>query len=211
MKISELFYSIQGESTHAGRPCVFIRTTGCHLRCEWCDTAYAFYDGEEMPVEAILERVRGYGCPLVELTGGEPLLQRETPMLVTRLLDDGYTVLVETSGSLDIRILDPRVIVIMDIKCPGSGMTKMVRWDNLDALKPTDEIKFVIKDRPDYEWAATIVTRHDLGRRGPVLFSPVFGVLESHTLAKWLLDDRLPVRLQLQQHKYIWEPQTRGV
>lgn len=210
MKISELFYSIQGESTYAGRPCVFIRTTGCHLRCEWCDTAYAFYDGEEMTVDAILERVRNYGCPLVELTGGEPLLQRETPMLVTRLLDEGYTVLVETSGSLDIRILDPRAIVIMDIKCPGSGMTKAMRWDNLEALKPMDEIKFVIKDRPDYEWAATIVTRHDLGRC-PVLFSPVFGVLESHTLAKWLLDDRLPVRLQLQQHKYIWEPQTRGV
>lgn len=211
MKITELFHSIQGESTHAGRPCVFIRTTGCHLRCEWCDTAYAFYEGEEMTLDAVMERVRAFGCPLVELTGGEPLLQRETPMLVSRLLNEGHTVLVETSGSLDIRILDPRAIVIMDIKCPGSGMTKSMRWDNLDALKPTDEVKFVIKDRADYDWAASIVTRHALDRRCPVLFAPVFDELEPRRLAEWLLADRLPVRLQLQQHKYVWEPSTRGV
>jgi 7-carboxy-7-deazaguanine synthase len=211
MKINELFYSIQGESTYAGRPCVFIRTTGCHLRCEWCDTAHAFYEGEEMALDAVIEQVRAYGCPLVELTGGEPLLQRETPMLVTRLLNDGYTVLVETSGSLDIRLLDPRAIVIMDIKCPGSGMTQAMRWENLDALKPIDEIKFVIKERADYDWAVSIVARHQLDRRGPVLFSPVFGVLDPQILAGWLLADRLPARLQLQQHKYIWEPETRGV
>jgi len=211
MKINELFYSIQGESTYAGRPCVFIRTTGCHLRCEWCDTAHAFYEGEEMGLDAVIEQVRAYGCPLVELTGGEPLLQRETPMLVTRLLNEGYTVLVETSGSLDIRLLDPRAIVIMDIKCPGSGMTQAMRWDNLDALKPIDEIKFVIQDRADYDWAASIVARHQLDRRCPILFSPVFGVLDPQLLAGWLLADRLPARLQLQQHKYIWEPDTRGV
>jgi 7-carboxy-7-deazaguanine synthase len=138
-------------------------------------------------------------------------LQRETPMLVTRLLNDGYTVLVETSGSLDIRLLDPRAIVIMDIKCPGSGMTQAMRWDNLAALKPIDEIKFVIKERADYDWAVSIVARHQLDRRGPVLFSPVFGVLDPQILAGWLLADRLPARLQLQQHKYIWEPETRGV
>jgi 7-carboxy-7-deazaguanine synthase len=211
MKINELFYSIQGESTYAGRPCVFIRTTGCHLRCEWCDTAHAFYEGEEMTLDAVIEQVRAYGCPLVELTGGEPLLQRETPMLVTRLLNDGYTVLVETSGSLDIRLLDPRAIVIMDIKCPGSGMTQAMRWENLDALKPIDEIKFVIKERADYDWAASIVARHQLDRRCPILFSPVFGELDPRILAGWLLADRLPARLQLQQHKYIWEPDTRGV
>jgi 7-carboxy-7-deazaguanine synthase len=211
MKINELFYSIQGESTYAGRPCVFIRTTGCHLRCEWCDTAHAFYEGEEMALDAVIEQVRAYGCPLVELTGGEPLLQRETPMLVTRLLNDGYTVLVETSGSLDIRLLDPRAIVIMDIKCPGSGMTQAMRWENLDALKPIDEIKFVIKERADYDWAASIVARHQLDRRCPILFSPVFGELDPRILAGWLLADRLPARLQLQQHKYIWEPDTRGV
>jgi 7-carboxy-7-deazaguanine synthase len=147
----------------------------------------------------------------VELTGGEPLLQRETPQLVARLLNDGYTVLVETSGSLDIRILDPRATVIMDLKCPGSGMTRSMRWDNLDALKPTDEIKFVIKDRADYDWAVSIVTQHQLDRRCPVLFAPVFDELEPRRLAEWLLADRLPVRLQLQQHKYVWEPSTRGV
>jgi 7-carboxy-7-deazaguanine synthase len=211
MKINELFYSIQGESTYAGRPCVFVRTTGCHLRCDWCDTAHAFYEGEEMALDAILEQVRAYGCPLVELTGGEPLLQRETPLLVTRLLDEGYTVLVETSGSLDIRLLDPRAIVIMDVKCPGSGMTRAMRWENLDALKPTDEVKFVIKDRADYDWAVSIMARHHLDRRCPVLFSPVFGELDPQHLAGWLLADRLPVRLQLQQHKYIWEPERRGV
>ena len=211
MNVNEIFYSIQGESTYAGQPCLFIRTTGCHLRCDWCDTAYAFYDGEDQSLDAILDRVRQVGCPLVELTGGEPLLQPETPALVARLLDEGFTVLVETSGSLDIRILDPRAIVIMDIKCPGSGMTGPMRWDNLDALKPTDEIKFVINDRRDYEWAVSIMNRHALDRRCPVLFAPVFGVLEPQTLAGWLLTDRLPVRLQLQQHKYIWEPETRGV
>jgi 7-carboxy-7-deazaguanine synthase len=211
MHINELFHSIQGESTYAGRPCFFIRTAGCHLRCEWCDTAYAFYEGEEMTLDAILARVRAASCPLVELTGGEPLLQRETPQLVARLLNDGYTVLVETSGSLDIRILDPRAVVIMDLKCPGSGMTPSMRWENLDALKPTDEIKFVIKDRADYDWAASIMTQHALDRRCPVLFAPVFGELDPQTLAGWLLADRLPARLQLQQHKYIWEPETRGV
>lgn len=211
MKINELFYSIQGESTHAGRPCVFIRTSGCHLRCEWCDTAHAFYEGVDVTLDAVMERVRSFGCPLVELTGGEPLLQRETPMLVTQLLNEGYTVLVETSGSLDIRVLDPRTIVIMDIKCPGSGMTDAMRWDNLEALKPTDEVKFVIKDRADYEWATELTKRHHLDRRCPVLFAPVFGVLDPEQLAGWLLTDRLPARLQLQQHKYIWEPNTRGV
>ncbi len=211
MKINELFYSIQGESTHAGRPCVFIRTSGCHLRCEWCDTAHAFYEGVEVTLDAVMERVRSFGCPLVELTGGEPLLQRETPMLVTELLNEGYTVLVETSGSLDIRVLDPRTIVIMDIKCPGSGMTDAMRWDNLEALKPTDEVKFVIKNRADYEWATELTKRHHLDRRCPVLFAPVFGVLDPEQLAGWLLADRLPARLQLQQHKYIWEPNTRGV
>jgi 7-carboxy-7-deazaguanine synthase len=211
MKINEIFKSIQGESTFAGLPCVFIRTTGCNLRCRWCDTSYAFYDGTEMDLESILQRVRDYRCDLIELTGGEPLVQKETPLLIKKLLDEGYRVLIETGGSLDIGVLDPRATVIMDIKCPGSDMTHAMRWENLQQLKPADEVKFVIADRTDYLWAKTIVERHALADRHSVLFSPVFGMMEPRQLAAWILEDALKVQLQLQIHKYIWEPETRGV
>jgi 7-carboxy-7-deazaguanine synthase len=211
MKINEVYKSIQGESSYAGRPCVFIRTTYCNLRCAWCDTAYAFYEGTEKTLEEILKTVRGYDCRLVELTGGEPLLQKETPELVSRLLDEGYTVLIETSGSLDISILDPRSVVIMDIKCPGSGMSDQMRWENIASLKPSDEVKFVIKNREDYLWAAEVLRRHRLDRRCTVLFSPVFGEQDPRLLADWIVADGLPVKLQLQLHKYIWDPQARGV
>jgi len=211
MKINEIFKSIQGESTYAGQPCVFIRTTGCNLRCQWCDTAHAFYEGTEMDLDAILQQVQDYRCDLIELTGGEPLLQKETPALIQRLLDQGYRVLIETGGSLDIGVLDPRTVVIMDLKCPGSGMTDEMRWENLDLLKPADEIKFVIGDRTDYLWAKGVVERHALTDRHPVLFAPVFGTMEPRQLAAWILEDGLKMQLQLQLHKYIWDPEKRGV
>ncbi|MBI3609414.1 MAG: radical SAM protein [Nitrospirae bacterium] len=211
MKINEIYKSIQGESSYAGQPCVFIRTAGCNLRCDWCDTTYAFYDGREMSVEAVLALVETHACRLVELTGGEPLLQKEAPLLVARLSDAGYTVLVETSGSLDIRSLDPRAVVIMDIKCPGSRMSGAMRWENIPVLKPTDQVKFVIKDRADYDWAVEILERYPLLTRRVALFSPVFGAMDPRLLADWILEDGLSVRLQLQLHKYIWHPEARGV
>jgi len=164
-----------------------------------------------MTVEEVLDRVKGYPCRLVELTGGEPLLQEEVYPLMGRLLEENYEVLIETSGSLDIRRLDPRVHIIMDIKCPGSGMSQWIRWENIQALTSRDEIKFVVRDRKDYEWAVGIVQRYNLAGRCPLLFSPVFGELEPHQLAQWILQDGLQARLQLQIHKYIWDPQIRGV
>lgn len=211
MRITEIFYSIQGESTHAGRPCVFVRLTGCPLRCTWCDTAYAFYGGTERSLENILDDVEQYGCRLVEITGGEPLAQPEVHSLVTALADRGYTVLIETSGAIDLAPVDRRAIVIMDLKCPGSGMADRNRWANLPLLKPTDEIKFVIKDRADYDWAVATVKEHRLADRHTVLFSPVFGEMDPQALAEWILADRLSVRYQLQLHKHIWDPATRGV
>lgn len=211
MKINEIYKSIQGESTYAGRPCVFIRTTGCNLRCEWCDTPHAFEEGREMTVDTILAQVGSYSCRLVELTGGEPLLQKEAPVLVTKLLDGGYTVLIETSGSLDIRPMDPRSVIVMDIKCPGSGMAGAMRWDNIPSLKPSDQVKFVIKDRTDYDWAIEVLERYPLLNQRVVLFSPVFGTMDPRLLAEWILEDGLPVHLQLQLHKYIWHPEARGV
>jgi 7-carboxy-7-deazaguanine synthase len=211
MRITEIYKSIQGESTYAGRPCVFIRTTGCNLRCTWCDSTFTFYGGQEMSLDEILGQVRGYHCKLIELTGGEPLLQKEAKALVHRLLDEGHTVLIETSGSLDIRGVDARAVLIMDIKCPGSGMTEAMRWENIEALKPTDQVKFVIKDRQDYLWAVEVLNRYQLPRRFTVLFSPVFGVMDPKQLAEWVLEDGLAVQLQLQLHKYIWHPEARGV
>lgn len=211
MKINEIYKSIQGESTFAGQPCVFIRTTGCNLRCEWCDTTHAFYEGREMAIEAILAWVEASGCRLVELTGGEPLLQKDTPMLATKLLDAGCTVLIETSGSLDIRSLDPRAIVIMDIKCPGSGMSDAMRWENIEALHSKDQVKFVIKDRTDYDWAVEILEKYPAINQCAVLFAPVFGALEPRHLADWILEDGRAVHFQLQIHKYIWHPEARGV
>jgi 7-carboxy-7-deazaguanine synthase len=211
VKINEIYASIQGESTYAGLPCVFIRTTGCNLRCWWCDTSYAFYEGTEWALPDLLAKVRSFGVPLVELTGGEPLIQPEIIPLTASLLDSGFRVLIETGGSLPIDGLDPRAVVIMDIKCPGSGMDHTMCWANLEHLKSVDEVKFVIRDRADYLYAADIVRRHALDRRCALLFSPVFGELEPRRMAEWILADGLPVRLQLQQHKIIWEPTARGV
>ena len=211
LQITEIFHSIQGESTHAGQPCVFVRLTGCPLRCTWCDTEYAFYGGTTMTIEAILEQVRSYGCPLVEVTGGEPLHQPGSLVLLTQLCSAGFQVMLETSGACDISKVDNRVCIILDVKCPGSEMTDRMRWDNLKQLSAKDEAKFVLKDRSDYEWARDIVRQHALTDRCPVLFSPVFGGLDLQPLSEWILQDRLPVRLQIQLHKVIWDPQTRGV
>ena len=211
MNITEIYKSVQGESTYAGRPCVFVRTTGCNLRCTWCDSTFSFYGGKEVSVEDVLNRVRAYECRLIELTGGEPLLQKESLHLVQSLLDEGFTVLVETSGSLDIRVLDRRAVIIMDIKCPGSGMSETVRWDNLDFLKPSDQVKFVIKDRQDFLWGKEVLKRYDLSDRLTVLFSPVYGEMDPKLLTEWILEDGLQVRLQLQIHKYIWHPESRRV
>jgi len=211
MRITEIFYSIQGESSFAGRPCAFVRLTGCPLRCTWCDSEYTFYGGTEMALDDVLARVRSYGCRLVEVTGGEPLHQPEAFTLIERLCSDGYEVLVETSGAIDISPVDPRAHIIMDVKCPGSGMMDRMDWKNLDRIAGKDEIKFVVKDRADYEFARTMIERHSLAERGPVLFSPSFGELDPRQLSEWVLADKLPVRVQLQLHKFIWDPQTRGV
>ena len=211
MKVTEIFHSIQGESTYAGQPCLFIRLTGCPLRCTWCDTAYAFYGGRDLTIEEIVEEVRRFDCPLVEVTGGEPLSQSATLGLLTRLCDDGFEVLLETSGAIDTAGVDERVHVILDVKCPGSGMADRMHWPNLQRLSSHDEAKFVIKDRADYEWARDLVCREELSTRCTVLFSPVFGDGEVRQLAEWVLADKLPVRFQLQLHKYIWTPDMRGV
>jgi 7-carboxy-7-deazaguanine synthase len=212
LRVNEIFYSIQGESTWAGRPCVFARLTGCNLRCVWCDTEYAFHEGHHMSIDEIVERIRGFRCKLVEVTGGEPLLQKGVYALFDALLAEDYTVLVETSGERDLSGVDSRVIKIMDLKCPGSGESDRNRWSNLDHLTARDEVKFVIADRCDYEWARGVIHTRDIPARvNAVLLSPVFGRLEPASLASWILEDRLPVRMQLQMHKHIWPPDTRGV
>lgn len=211
LRVTEIFHSIQGESTYAGRPCVFIRLTGCPLRCTWCDTAYAFYGGRDVRMDEIVAQVRAFGCPLVEVTGGEPLSQPDSLALLSRLCDEEFEVLLETSGAIDTAEVDRRVHVILDVKCPGSGMTDRMHWPNLDRLSSQDEAKFVIKDRGDYEWARKVVRGRDLPARCTVLFSPVFGDADPRQLAEWVLADKLPVRFQLQMHKYIWAPDLRGV
>jgi 7-carboxy-7-deazaguanine synthase len=212
LTINEIFHSIQGESTHAGRPCVFVRLTACDLRCSWCDTTYAFHEGHKMSVDEVLQRVDAYGCDVVEITGGEPLLQKDVYPLMRQLLDGGRTVMLETGGHLSVEEVPEGVIRVIDVKCPGSGESARNHWENLDRLRPTDEIKFVVCDRADYEYAREIVERRRLlGRCGAVLFSPVHGVLDAKALAAWVLEDRLPVRVQLQIHKFIWDATTRGV
>ncbi len=211
MRVTEIFHSIQGESSYAGQPCVFVRLTGCPLRCTWCDTDYAFYGGHDCSIDEVLAKVQTYGCRLVEVTGGEPLAQTESLPLMARLCDADYTVLLETSGSIEIAPVDPRVHIILDVKCPGSGMTERMHWPNLAGLTAKDEAKFVLADRADYDWAKEILARHHLADCCSVLFSPVFGSLDLRQLAEWILADRLPVRFQLQMHKYIWAPDMRGV
>jgi 7-carboxy-7-deazaguanine synthase len=213
MRITEIFHSIQGESSYAGLPCVFVRLTWCNLRCVWCDSEYTFTGGVEMSVDQVLEKVRGYGCKLVEVTGGEPLVQkRECCELVKRLCDQDYTVLVETGGSLDAGALDPRAIKILDVKCPGSGEAGHNFWANLEHLNPRDEIKFVIKDRADFDFALDVIKKYQLDDREPrLLFSPVWGTVDLQDLAAWIIQTGLPGRMQLQLHKYIWGPDKQGV
>lgn len=213
MRITEIFHSIQGESSFAGRPCVFVRTTGCNLRCTWCDTEYSFHGGRDMEVDEIVSEVRRLGpaCRLVELTGGEPLLQKEIGELASALLSGGYTVLCETSGSVPVDRVPADVVKIVDFKCPASGETEANLWSNLELLDPSrDELKFVIADRTDYEWARAQLEERNLARF-IVHFSPEFEAMDRRALAEWILADGLPVRLQLQLHKFVWEPGARGV
>jgi 7-carboxy-7-deazaguanine synthase len=209
LTVNEIFYSIQGESTYAGKPCAFIRLTGCNLRCAYCDTAYAYAEGREMAVEEIMARVLAFQCPLVEVTGGEPLLQTETPSLIQRFLDCGFTVLLETNGTRDISRVDSRCIRIVDVKCPSSREADRADLKNLERLSDHDQVKFVIGTREDYEYARKILGR--ICGQCPVHFSPVFKVLEPAVLARWILEDRLKVSLHLQLHKFIWPPDQRGV
>lgn len=212
MVVTEIFKSIQGESTFAGLPCVFVRLTGCNLRCHWCDTAYAFYGGRKMSEEQVLERLRELGGKFVEFTGGEPLLQKEVPGLASRLLTEGWRVLIETSGERFIGELPRPVVKIMDIKCPGSGEAEKFCVENLAELERKDQIKFVILDEPDYQYAREFMARHELRQRvDEIIFSPVFGRLSPRTLAEWILRDGLEVRLGMQLHKFIWDPEARGV
>ncbi|MCX8011466.1 MAG: 7-carboxy-7-deazaguanine synthase QueE [Ignavibacteria bacterium] len=211
LKVNEIFFSIQGESTLAGLPCVFVRLTYCNLRCSYCDTEYAFYEGKEMTSDEILNEIRKYGCNLVEITGGEPLVQKESIELLKLLCDNGYQVMLETSGSLSITEVDKRVKIIMDLKTPSSGMMHKNLFSNLDYLKPIDEIKFVIGDRNDYDWSKQIINNFKLTDRFIVLMGCVFEKLQPAELSKWILEDKLNVRLQLQLHKFIWEPNLKGV
>ena len=210
--VNEIFYSIQGESLFSGRPCVFIRLTGCNLRCSYCDTVYAYSDGVEMEIPDILDRIARYNCPLIELTGGEPLLQPETQTLAVRLLEEEYEVIVETNGSVDIRIIDDRCAKIVDIKCPTSGENNKNDLENLNRLTQNDQLKFVIGNYEDFLFAKILIeTKCADINRGNILFSPVFGKLVPSTLAEWILDIHLDVRLHLQLHRYIWPDKERGV
>jgi 7-carboxy-7-deazaguanine synthase len=212
LTINEIFFSVQGESSYAGRPCVFVRLTGCDLRCSWCDTPYAFTEGSRRSVEDVLREVEAYGCPLVEVTGGEPLLQEAVYPLMAGLLATGKTVLLETGGHRSTARVPAEVVTVLDVKCPGSGETEHNDAGNLDRLRPHDEVKFVVQDRADYEFAREVVqTRALASRAAAVHVSPVHGVLDPKTLAEWVLSDRLPMRVQLQLHKYIWDARTRGV
>ncbi|HZY10903.1 MAG TPA: radical SAM protein [Bacteroidota bacterium] len=209
--INEIFHSIQGESSHMGRPCVFVRLTYCNLRCTYCDTEYAFYDGKEMSIDEIVNVVTGYRCKLVEVTGGEPLFQANVYELMSRLCNEGFEVLLETGGSLEISRVDPRVKRIIDFKCPSSGMMKKNYWENVHYLRQSDEIKFVIGAKEDYEWSKQMIREYKIGERCPILMSVVFGELEPLQLVEWILEDKLNVRFQLQMHKYMWSPEMKGV
>jgi len=210
LEVSEIFHSIQGESSWSGQPCVFIRLTGCNLRCAYCDTSYAYEQGRFIEIPEIVERVRRLRCDLVEVTGGEPLIQAETPPLIAGLLDAGHTVLLETNGSIDIGVVDPRCVRIMDIKCPSSGMAGQNDLRNLKKLGAQDELKFVIASREDYEFARDLLSTLPAARC-KINFSPVFGSLAPRSLAEWILEDHIAVRLNLQLHKIIWGPEARGV
>lgn len=212
LTVNEIFHSIQGESDQCGRPCVFVRLTACDLRCVWCDTAYAFHEGQKWEVADVVEEVARYGCDLVEITGGEPLLQDDVYPLMDRLLAADVTVMLETGGHASLARVPNSVIKVMDVKCPGSGESDRMDWENVSRLRDHDQVKFVVSDRADYDFARDVVGVHKLADRcAAVLFSPVHAVLSPKVLAEWVLGDRLPVRLQLQMHKYVWDPDTRGV
>ena len=211
IRINEIFYSIQGESTYSGQPCIFIRLTYCNLRCTWCDTEYSFHEGNDMTIDEILENIQQYNCKLVEITGGEPLLQKECISLLNKLLSDGFKVMLETGGSLSIKDVPRKVIKIIDFKCPYSKMDKKNLWSILDDMAEHDEIKFVIGNRKDYEWAKDKIIEYNLTDKWTVLFSCVFDHLSYNTLAEWILEDALDVRFQVQMHKHIWHPEAKGV
>lgn len=212
LTINEIFHSIQGESTFAGRPCVFVRLSACDLRCSWCDTEYAFHQGRKQSLDEVLAEVERLQCPLVEVTGGEPLLQDEVYPLMQSLLDRDRTVLLETGGHRSTSNVPASVVTILDVKCPGSGEAHRTEWGNLERLQPHDEVKFVLKDREDYEYARSVIGRYDLSARATAVhLSPVHGVMDLRQLSEWVLTDRLDARVQVQLHKYIWDPLTRGV
>ena len=211
IKINEIYLSVQGESTHTGLPCIFIRLTGCNLRCSWCDTAYAFHEGKNMSIDEILQKVENFGIHLVEITGGEPLMQDNVYTLMRRLIENGYKVMLETGGSISLERVPKDVIKIMDLKCPGSGEQEKNNLDNLKLLAPHDEVKFVILDKKDYEWSRDIIKRYKINETAHILLSPVFDKLELKEMVKWILEDQLPVRLQTQLHKIIWDKNTIGV
>ena len=211
IKVNEIYFSIQGESSKAGLPCVFVRLTYCNLRCSYCDTEYAFFEGKDLSIEEVVSEVKKYNCQLVEITGGEPLVQNESLLLMKSLADDGFEVMIETGGSLPIKEIDPRVMIIMDLKCPSSGMLKKNLYENIDCLKPTDEVKFVLGSKEDYDWAKQTIGNYRLTEKSAVLFSVVFGKLEPVKVVNWILEDNLSVRFQLQMHKFIWEPAAIGV
>ncbi len=210
VKINEIFYSIQGESTHAGRPCVFVRLTYCNLRCTYCDTTYAFFEGKEYSLSAIIDQIEEYNCRLVEITGGEPLIQENVHILMQKLCDQGYEVLLETAGHMDVSKVDKRVKKIMDIKCLTSGESEKMMWSNIDQLQKTDEVKFVVGSMEDLMWMRTIIEKYKIHKKCEIIVSPVFGKMNNQVLAEWILENQVPVRMQVQLHKQIWESDARG-
>lgn len=213
LRVTEIFRSIQGESTHAGRPCTFVRLTGCPMRCTWCDSEYTFTGGDHFTIDAIMQKVRDFGCPLVEVTGGEPLAQREALDLIKRLCDENYEVLIETGGYVSTEEVDERAKLILDVKCPASGEAERNHWPNLERVRPDkDEVKFVIADGVDWEFAMRMIGEYDLQRRAKsILISPAWGLIDLQKLANWIAESGLNVRMQLQLHKYIWGPDVHGV
>ena len=211
LKINEIYYSVQGESTHAGRPCIFIRLTYCNLRCSYCDTEYAFYDGKDMEITDIMSEIKQWDCNLVEVTGGEPLFQEECIDLLNELVNSNYEVMLETGGSLSISDVPKKVVKIVDFKCPSSGMVKKNLWSIVDDLQAHDEVKFVIGNREDFDWAKDRITEYSLDKICTLLFSPTFGEIDPQQIVEWILAENLPVRMQLQMHKMIWSPEEKGV
>ena len=211
LKINEIYYSVQGESTHAGRPCIFIRLTYCNLRCSYCDTEYAFYDGKDMEITYIMSEIKRWDCNLVEVTGGEPLFQDECIDLLNELVNSNYEVMLETGGSLSISDVPKKVVKIVDFKCPSSKMVKKNLWSIVDDLQAHDEVKFVIGNREDFDWAKDRITEYSLDKICTLLFSPTFGEIDPQQIVEWILAENLPVRMQLQMHKMIWSPEEKGV